>query len=154
ELMDALGLPDDRLQRRPESVGCQGTGIRSQGSRASGQLLTPDSWLLAKVSQEVLSLPGDDRQGVVDFVPGAGGKLGQGPQFLCFQLLRLTASLILQRSVQDVQLLLQSGTATCRLQPSVLRGQFQEVNEGLQFIVYRQRIFFLFFSVHDVESLG
>ena len=55
-LMDALGLPDDRLQRL-----------------AASRILVAE--------QQILGLPGNDGQRVVNFVPGAGGQFDQATEF-------------------------------------------------------------------------
>src|SRR5207247_4197623 len=63
---------------------------------------------LGLMSGEILRLPGDDGEGIVDFVPGAGGELGEGGELLDLQPRALARALLLQGALKLIHVVLQS----------------------------------------------
>ncbi len=107
--MDAARLGDDGLERLADLAG--GLGLEP----------------LVGVAEQVLGLAADDRQGVVDLVPGPGGELGQRLQLALTQPPALAVALLLQRTVQAVQLALQRVHERRVAQPPVLGAERQQV---------------------------
>ena len=59
------------------------------------------------VTQQILGLPGNHRQRVVDLVPGPGGQFAQCGQLSHLQALRLALGQFFENAVQRVGLALQ-----------------------------------------------
>ena len=102
--MDALGLSDDLLQY---TLMCR----------------------FRFTVQKILSLTGDDGQRVIDLMAGAGGKLGQGIEFLNLQSFRLAGALFLDNAVQVIDILFQPFTDRGVTETVVLCRQAEEIGQ-------------------------
>ncbi len=57
--------------------------------------------------REILGLSGDDGERIVDFVPGAGGQLGEGVELLDLEPLALPRALLLESALELIDVVLQ-----------------------------------------------
>ena len=89
--------------------------VRARMSAAAEPLRLADDRLegalahrLQLMAQKVLSLPGDDGQGVIDLVPGARGELRQSGQLQGLQPFPFPGTLLFQGLLQGIQIALQT----------------------------------------------
>jgi len=77
--------------------------------------------------EQVLSLAGDDGEGIVDLMPGAGGELGQRLELAGVQALFLGRGLFLKGAVQLVQVTFESFVDRSVAQPAILGRQQKQI---------------------------
>ncbi len=109
DAVDPARLRDDRLQRLAWSV------------------LGLDVKPVVFVTEQVLGLPGDNGERIVDLVAGTGGKLSQGRELARLQTLSLAMHLIVQRAMQGVNLLFQMIVQRLFAESPVVGGLLQQI---------------------------
>ena len=82
---------------------------------------------LVLVAEQVLGLSGDNREGVVDFMAGAGGKLGQGLELGRVQAVSLTIDLVFQGQPEVIDFAFQAVQAWGGPQTAIVPGHGEEV---------------------------
>ena len=107
--MNALRLGNDRVQRLARRI----LGVRREEIRF--------------MSEHVLGLSGNDRQRIVDLVPGPGGEFRQSGQLGRTQPFPLAAHLLAQGRVQFVHLSLQTRKDRRLSQPAIVDRHRQQL---------------------------